>query len=342
MHEADRLFHFADADITERDLPEPVIEKIIGWRNIADGGHAASHAAFDELQAKRAERASSVAELETALVRFPNLSAEEDVLEARRARIAKLDAEIRRLADRHSAAATEASSARALLDVAEKHLKRIKGKVNMYGGARPSLLKNETPLDAIERCGRRGRELCSDRDAAHAAPIPSDVANDIANRQSDAMIQRVRPMVDQVIDHGEPFTFPTVNTRIDLINSRDVAFVPIVDPVGLLAWLFPEQFRAAMAKEIAAVADDNAALTAEQRTAKLKRIEADLLAIGRDEVAFCEMAGILPRADLDVRALLGLSSGSESPSVVTATASIIEDDDSLTAEATVKAPRGGR
>ena len=89
------------------------------------------------------------------------------------------------------------------------------------------------------------------------------------------------------------------------------AYSELIDPAGLLAWLFKDQMIAALDRMIASEADDKAALSPEDRQRKEAVIMTDLLAIERDEAALTWQAQAqnLPcehRSDADPRAILGV------------------------------------
>ena len=84
-------------------------------------------------------------------------------------------------------------------------------------------------------------------------------------------------------------------------------------------WLCKDQLTERIEREIDAVADDENALTLEQRTEQLAVISADKLACEREEErAFCAAvaggAALTRRPDVDPRALLGLAGALPAPS----------------------------
>ncbi|MCK1640337.1 hypothetical protein IVA95_22690 [Bradyrhizobium sp. 157] len=82
------------------------------------------------------------------------------------------------------------------------------------------------------------------------------------------------------------------------------------DTLGLFAWLYRDALIAALDREIDAIADDENALTAEQRRDAETDLLGDLLQAERDECSLIEIAQSqgLPanfRVDCDPRAILG-------------------------------------
>jgi hypothetical protein len=82
--------------------------------------------------------------------------------------------------------------------------------------------------------------------------------------------------------------------------------------LALTAWPDPDKLFAHLAAEVDACADDQHALSAEARAARLGQLTADLFVTEQEEARLVEAAeqagvSVLPRPDLDPRALLALS-----------------------------------
>jgi hypothetical protein len=167
----------------------------------------------------------------------------------------------------------------------------------------PRLRPGETALDGLERAARTTRKLLADRREVEAAPFPSAHAKKVASDHLAARIEAVRPDAGPLIDRLGQIKFPVV--RLQQFGGENDVYG--TDPVALLAWLLPDAMAAAIDREIDAVADDENALTVEQRREKLAQIDAAVLASEREEAAFAELAGLLPRPDIDPRAALGLA-----------------------------------
>ncbi|MGY3690831.1 hypothetical protein ACVIGA_000911 [Bradyrhizobium sp. USDA 3240] len=181
--------------------------------------------------------------------------------------------------------------------------------ISMYEGALPQLLSGETALDGMERAARRSRALKADRREVLAAPFPAALAKKTAWEQLQSRANAARPDVSIVVDRLGAVKFPT--KRIEQYGGSSDLFA--VDPVGLLTLIAPDLMRSFIDREIDAVADDEAALSATDRIERLAEIEGDLLASEREEVTFAEMIGQLPRWDADPRAVLGLASSMPAP-----------------------------
>ncbi|WFU44114.1 hypothetical protein QA640_17675 [Bradyrhizobium sp. CB82] len=182
--------------------------------------------------------------------------------------------------------------------------------IRMYEGGAPQLRNGETALAGIERAARRTRSLRADRQEVLAAPFPSAMAKDFAWRQMQARVEAAKPDVTNLVDRLEPIYFPKNRACLEQQGSSDVF---AVDVVGLLAWIFPTELRAAIEREIDATADDAIALSPAQRLEKLKEIDGDILASEREEAAFADLAGLLPPSDIDPRASLGLADVMQAP-----------------------------
>lgn len=186
--------------------------------------------------------------------------------------------------------------------------------IKLYNGSAPQPQNGERARDELERAARRTRALQADRREVMAAPIPAAVAKELAWQQVQARADAAKPDVTSLIDHGGPVRFPTVRTAIEQHGSMSDLFA--VDPVALLAWCFPNEVKAAIDREIDENAEDEIALSSSERIERLATIDADILWSEREECAFSELAGLLPRADIDPRAALGLADTMPAPTVV--------------------------
>lgn len=187
----------------------------------------------------------------------------------------------------------------------------------------PKLLKGETPATAIERVRRRLRELSADENRINSAPFPSSYAKQAAAAYLDRIA--AAPIVSNLIEHGgglvidgkpieDPITFATklVSARVDTATGPGVAVGEQVDTVGLLAWLFRDQFLARIGEAIDGEAEDKIALSHEQRAEQLAVIRSDREHIEREEAhwlwaSFSAGVVVEPRADMTPAAFLGVT-----------------------------------
>jgi hypothetical protein len=176
----------------------------------------------------------------------------------------------------------------------------------------PKLLKGEGALDGIERLRRRVRELRADLRRIQSAPFPSAHARARMHEQVEALAQRGAPDISSLIEHDGAIAWPTLRLRSMVIGGPEaLAFGEVIDTVGLFAWMHRDALIARLDAEVASSADDGAALSPEARETAAAEVQADLLAVERDESALVwqALAQGLPvehRADVSPLALLGL------------------------------------
>jgi hypothetical protein len=188
------------------------------------------------------------------------------------------------------------------------------------GGCIGKTVEIETPnykgsiLDAVEARRRRHRELLADLARVRAAPVPSAIVKQRMRQQVADLAAHGRPDVSLAVEIAEKIEWPRSPERMDIISSASDAFSyatgDLKDATALVAWLFQDQLVAAFDREIDDVADDSAALTAEERQKQERAILSDLLATEHEECRLIEVAQAqgVPvdyRVDCDPRAILG-------------------------------------
>ncbi len=186
------------------------------------------------------------------------------------------------------------------------------GGIEVYRGPMPQLEPGERARDAIERAERRTRMLLADRREVMAAPFPSALLKKLAREQLLARAEAAKPDVTGLIDRCEPVRFPMSRVALELHGGGSMDLFSI-DPIGLAAWMQPDVMQAAIEREIDAMSEDAIALTPSERIERLATIDGDILASEREEAAFAELAGLLPRSDIDPRAALNLSAEMPAP-----------------------------
>ena len=154
-----------------------------------------------------------------------------------------------------------------------------------FAGPPPTLTKGESVVDAIERIRRRGRELKADLHRIRSAPYPSRHAKAQMRAQIEALAMQGAASVSRLVEHDGDIEFPTQQLRVTVHNAQPgaIGFVDVPDPVATLAWLHKDALIAALDREIAAEADDDAALTHEARQRQEADVLGDLLTCERDE-----------------------------------------------------------
>lgn len=185
----------------------------------------------------------------------------------------------------------------------------------MHPAIKPELRKGETAIDAVERLRRRVRELKADVDRTRAAPWPSKMAKGRMRERIDELAEAAKPRVDWLIEHGEPLEFQNMSVQVSVAATDRpmLGFAEVPDVLGLLIWLQREAMIAALDRAIDEVADDEAALTLEQRQKAERQTLADLLATEREEIATIDVGrtrtqgmSLDYRSDSDPRAVLGI------------------------------------
>lgn len=227
-------------------------------------------------------------------------------------RIADATRKLNRLTARHDDLQGAWQQAAALSRNIENYIRNNHADgITLFEGALSQLRNGETALDGWERASRRTRTLQADRREILAAPFPTALAKKMVREQFEKRIAAVRPDVSGLVDRLDEIEFPQVRTSLQTYGTAGA--VNVVDPIGLLAWLLPKDFYAAIDKAIDEAGDDKAALSPEQRAEKIEQIDGDILASEREEAQFAELAGLLPRADIDPRAVLNLSAAMPVP-----------------------------
>ncbi|MGY4254585.1 hypothetical protein ACVI1L_001653 [Bradyrhizobium sp. USDA 4516] len=146
-------------------------------------------------------------------------------------------------------------------------------------------------LDAIEGRRRRLRELQADLQRTRCSPWPSSLARQKMRADIEALAETGRPNASAAIEHNSSIGWPTAQHRVDVHNSPGaVGFAQMPDTLALFAWLHRDALIAALDREIDECADDDEALTAEQRREREIEIERDMLATAREEVALINLA----------------------------------------------------
>jgi hypothetical protein len=186
----------------------------------------------------------------------------------------------------------------------------------------PKLAKGQTPVRAVEALREQLGQLRADLRDVQAAPVPSGTVKQRVRDQVTALAERGCPNVGHAVEIGAAVAFPAPVVRADLFGHaaaegapRLVGFAQAahVDPVALVAWLFPDRLAERLEAEVDALADDSAALTDEERAAREAELRAQLLELERAEEVLVELAErdgtqVARRPDADPRAVLHLSS----------------------------------
>jgi hypothetical protein len=173
------------------------------------------------------------------------------------------------------------------------------------------LLKGENLLDGVARFQRRGRELKAVIHAIRSACFPKDYCKRRALEMVEALEQRGAISVSRLVELDGDIEFPSLQQRAMVHNATPgaVAYHEAVDVAALLAFLVKPTVISALDRLIDDEADDESALTHEQRQQRESEAQADLLDIERQEaeLTWQAMSQNLPvefRPDCDPRAIL--------------------------------------
>ena len=195
----------------------------------------------------------------------------------------------------------------------------VAGAIKLYKGPAPSPRKRETPTEAVERCRRRLRELDADRHKVASAPWLSAEAKRRARAEIDALAERGQPSVMPLIESRDESIYWAARQFTDVvIGGRVVSAVGDPQALPLLFWLNRDAIVEKIEAQIDEIADDQNALTNEQREEQIREIDRDRLAVQREEefwvgAAIDGGANILRRADADARAVLQLADDMPAP-----------------------------
>lgn len=296
------------------NIPHRLLEKYLGLRDRRDDLRAASRRVSEEMSEAHttlqaaAARKKSLAESNQHLgivgETHPGVIQADQQIEHVKATIARLN-------ERHEFLSSASVALGRLFTKCDSYLKSNYPDLKLFDGDAPQLKNGETGTDAHERTARRVRSLREDRKEILAAPYPASITKKLARQYLAKRAEAAKPDVTLLVAHCDNVEFPFLGTSIS--NFAPTSIVKSNDPVGLLAWVFPKEFAAAVDREIDAEGDDQKALTNEQRIAKLAEIDGDILAAEREEAYFLELTGLLPREDMDIRAVLGLASDMPAP-----------------------------
>jgi hypothetical protein len=164
-------------------------------------------------------------------------------------------------------------------------------------------------LEKLRDAIARGR---ADLHRVRSAPLPSAKAKAQATAAIEMLAARGTVDVMGLISHGDPIRWPEVTLRADIHAAADTAvsaigFTQSTDALGMLAWVFRDQLINAINKEIDLLANDDEALTDEQRRAREQKLAAEILDLEQKECRLIEQLGDLSfRPDADPRAILGI------------------------------------
>lgn len=162
-------------------------------------------------------------------------------------------------------------------------------------------IEGKSPVQMLETARAVVVELKSERKQIVAAPNPSSHAKAAAREFVDRFAKEGEPPIELLLETNRPLT---LRGGFDNMTST-----PILQ--NFLFWLCRDEIVKKLDKLIAENAEDDNALTAEERRERLRDIDAKILQAERIEeeiVVACLSAGahVDRRGDMDPRAVLGI------------------------------------
>ncbi len=239
-----------------------------------------------------------------------------------RRRLENAEAEITRLEPVLAARAHPLEQLSHLVESIERYCGeklRPLGSMTLHDGPAPSRRRRD-PGETVERCRQRIAELDDERRRVSSAPWHAAQAK-----------QRARAEIEKLAARGAPDIRPLLRTPDRWIGWRERpiydmmiagrAVVSEGDPAALplLFWLHKDIIVTKLEAAIDEAADDDNALTFEERSKQLDRIAREKLSAEREEEHALEHAKlngalVLRRPDADPRAVLGLGDDMPPPS----------------------------
>lgn len=217
-------------------------------------------------------------------------------------KIAKLDKNLERVRRLLEQRRANQASAVGLVHNVENYLKQAQRKGSLTAFTGEVNVPKGDPAKVLARTRETIAELRADRHKVRSAPFPSSVAKAYATSLIDELAARGRPSVAALLENVRHIEWKSAaSMRWEYGNLIEGS---VVAGVQLVAWLERDRLLAALYAEIDEMADDKNALTEEERTAELARIEAQALELERIEEHLVEELGVERRPDADPRAVL--------------------------------------
>lgn len=301
-------------------LPPEAAARLRAWREQREDLQAAYHGLGDEWHALHLEKqkaANRVAILSDPLAAsaggygYTVPADHPSVIDARQ-KLARLTTDLERLTERRDARGHRGGELGRMIEISERYLA-----ANAFAPFSLVPVKSKGTLDAARKEIAR---LRADLQEINAAPIPSKQVKAAMRAEIDRLADRGRPDMFGAVEHGNGIGWPkltqTVQTQFMTVFTpgqdgsgqvRGRATSEGPDTLSLMAWLHKDALLAALDREVDEMADDAAALSDEERAAKIAKTKAALLIAERNEVALIDESGeITYRPDTDPRALLGI------------------------------------
>jgi len=258
------------------------------------------------------------------LTRRANYADSHPLVRAERESLERFKADMKKLSSAAQARHDCVAAARWLVHALEKYIPSLPpGSIALAPPqASPELAKGETPAQAVESLRARIESLREELQSAIDAPIHSSEAKKIARARVEQLAEMGRPNVLVTLEARRPPKFaenrPAPRVGHDSVgNPVSLTVDDSADALATMAWLFKDQMITAFEREIEAAADDESALSGEERASRIATAKAKMLKTERSEEAAIELAAssnrIVRRAAADPRAVLGLADSMPEP-----------------------------
>lgn len=311
-------------DVADR-LPEPARAKLRRLRAAAADAHALAQLPYHSMrEAHDAALAidSRIRSLENGASRGHPETIK--IVEAERANLEKFRAEAREHSAEHERRKSGSEALALTIRAIEDYVSTLPltPMVETAPIAPPTLQKNETPAQAVDRLRAKIATLQQDAQATEDAPHHSSVAKARARRQIETLAASGRIDVMPLIEANRDFLLPMTMGEGLIVRgdsgSAHGMLADHVDAVAMMMWLFKDQLLARIEAEIDECADDRSALSPETRAKRRAQIAAQILQTEREEERLIELAAdqgvtIMRRPDCDPRAILQLSDAAPAP-----------------------------
>lgn len=194
------------------------------------------------------------------------------------------------------------SSSIALVHEIERYIKAAQRRGPLTAFTGEVNVPKGDPSKVLSKTREAIAELKADRHKVRSSPYPSSVAKAHVKSLIDELAARGRPSVAALLENVRHIEWKSAaSMRWEYGNLIEGS---VVAGVQLVAWLERDRLLAALYAEIDEMADDKNALTEEERTTELARIEAQALELERIEEHLVEELGVDRRPDADPRAVL--------------------------------------
>jgi len=178
------------------------------------------------------------------------------------------------------------------------------------------LPKDEDVLTFIERQRRRVREARAALHTIESSPFPSAYCKRRMIEQITALAERGRPSVSRLVEHDAAagVDFADEHRTVSVTLAKEATVVGWMEPdaLALVCWLHKDALIARLDEEIISEADDDSALSHQERERRAAEVQSSLLATERIDCAatWLAMSQNLPvefRPDTNPVALLNVA-----------------------------------